>query len=99
MDFHEICYGDYAIGTRIISFMRFLCCSISKEHRMGPSLSVCLSVHQWSYEPRVVPGNNLRMADQIFMKFGMVIMPLEASPLWKELHNELPFTGAIRIQK
>jgi hypothetical protein len=57
-------------------------------HHVGP-LHVCLSVAsfiqylaaicQWSYKLHE-PYNKSRTADQIFIKFCMEVMPLEASP-------------------
>jgi hypothetical protein len=36
--------------------------------------------YQWFYELRVLPCNNLLTAGHIFIKFGMEVMPLEATP-------------------
>lgn len=74
---------------------------ISMELLMCAALSICLSVvwiiqdsvaiYQWSYKLHVLPYNNSRMADCIFMNCGVNIMPLEATPalfsfLWSLTH-------------
>jgi hypothetical protein len=56
----------------------------------GPVLPAPLSIayvsivspeRYWcSYEANILPCNNWRMADRIFMKFGADVMPLEVSP-------------------
>jgi hypothetical protein len=73
----------------------FICvCSlhfdVREEHLMGVFCpSVCAvsfhrrdhaAIYQWSCELFVLTSNNSRMAEQIFMKFGMNVMPLEATP-------------------
>jgi hypothetical protein len=40
----------------------------------------CAVIYLWSYKLRVLPYNNLRRADQIFVKFGMKLMLLQALP-------------------
>jgi hypothetical protein len=63
-----------------------LCSVISEQHVIGPFCPSVMSfsrhnavVYQWSYEVQVLPYN-MRMADQIFMKFCMDVIPLEANP-------------------